>query len=158
MIFILVNKKKCFILCLVLFLIFSIGRYNNSIDRFTQYDKSFVKVQNWVKFNTSENSTFYIQTTKITYAGWRNFTNRPKITIVPEPYPYAYYKSDSIFELQYASYVREFGYQKLMNPDFNFLLSYGSRFGIDYVVCDSDFKAENANIVFKNEFFKVLKL
>lgn len=156
--FFLGSRKFLLLSCAVLFLLFSAGRYNNSIDRFTLYDKNFVKVQNWVRSNTSENSTFYIQAAELTYSGWRNFTNRPKINIVPEPYPYAYYKSDLTFELRYANNVEEFGYEKLSNPDFDFLRSSGLRFGIDYIVCDRDFITGNADIVFMNDSFKVVKL
>ena len=156
--FFLGSRKFLLLSCAVLFLLFSAGRYNNSIDRFTLYDKNFVKVQNWVRSNTSENSTFYIQADELTYSGWRNFTNRPKINIVPEPYPYAYYKSDLTFELRYANSVEEFGYEKLSNPDFDFLRSNGLRFGIDYIVCDRDFITGNADIVFMNDSFKVVKL
>lgn len=132
------------------------GRYSNSVERFTDREKEFVRVQEWAKDFTLESSRFYIQS-NTTYDGWRNFTLRPRAYLITTPKPYAFYKTDLNFLEIYNARVLEFGAAPLAKPSFEFLKSNFRDLKIDYLVCDLNFPTGDSVLSYRNEFFKVIK-
>ena len=142
----------------LLILTFFTGRFSNSIERFSERDLAYYEAQKWVVENTLLDSTFFLYVDGLTYTGWRNFTNRPALSLKPDPGPYGYYESDYQFEQTFQRRSKYFGSQKILSPNIEFLVSEGKRFGIDYVVANSEFNTQNLTTVFRNKDFVILKL
>lgn len=151
------NKKSFFCLLIVISLLVQ-GRYANSLERFTLRDISFAELQHWVGKNTLPDASFFIQSSGITYSGWRNLTNRPKINLIPVFGPYGFYKSDFQAYSKYEENLILFSFAKLENPSFIFLQQNNDLFHIDFVVCDLSFETGQNTEVYRNQEFKIVRL
>ena len=142
--------------CLLLVILVLTGRYSNSIERFTEREKSFAEVQAWAREFSEPSSRFYIQSVT-TYDGWRNYSLRPRTYLTTTAKPYAFYKTDLEFARLYDRRSRIFGSTSLISPDYHFLKKHFRQLNIDYLVCDKGFYTGDGSVVYTDDYFKIIK-
>jgi hypothetical protein len=151
-----VNKNKKLIAS-VLILLFLTGKFVTTNNRFNSQDKNFMLVQNWAKQN-SEASSVYLVLVETTYNGWRNFAQRPKITLSADYSPYGFYKSNVAISEKLEKILQKHSNINFQYPNESLLTDLSYSFSLDYIVTSAKSDAYSFEIVYENSDYRIYRI
>jgi len=150
------RKNNVFITYSLIFLLI-IGKAAYSSDRFSPRDMHFKQIQEWAR-NRSAPDASYLVLANTTYGGWRNYSRRAQITLIPSHGPYGVYKHSVAISERITDLVKKYPKDDLILPSKALLEELKFSLSLDYLVTSTDSKKYDFVIAYQNADFIIYKL
>jgi hypothetical protein len=149
------GSHKYFSFLLILLLL--IGKNHFTANRFSERDQKFMHVQEWAR-SYSQHDDLFLVLVDTTYNGWRNYSNRPKLSLGFPSSPYGVYDENIFVWKKVEQILKNHPNEDLKEPSIGLLADLNKDFGLDYLVTPVDFQNYNYKLVYSNSDFFVYKL
>jgi hypothetical protein len=114
-------------------------------------------VQEWAR-SYSQHDDLFLVLVDTTYNGWRNYSNRPKLSLGFPSSPYGVYDENIFVWKKVEQILKNHPNEDLKEPSIGLLADLNKDFGLDYLVTPVDFQNYNYKLVYSNSDFFVYKL
>lgn len=148
------NKK---LIASILILLLLTGKFVNTNSRFDSQDKNFMQVQKWAKQNSEASSSFLVLV-ETTYNGWRNYAQRPKITLEADYSPYGFYKSNVAISERLKKVLQKHSNINLQHPSESLLMDLSYSLRLDYIVTSIKNDAYSFEIAYENSDYRIYRI
>lgn len=151
-----VDKNKKLVASILILLLLT-GKFFTTNNRFDSRDKNFMLVQNWAKRNSEASSSFLVLV-ETTYNGWRNYAQRPKITLEADYSPYGFYKSNVAISEKLEKVLQKHSNINLQRPSESLVLDLSYSLSLDYIVTSIKNEAYSFQIAYENSDYRIYRI